>query len=100
MFDTILGMFGGRQDDFAGLDPDDMEMYWRIGHDLDAVQDARKDHRMPVLRKYNLRSVDHGRDVQAAYHARHGAHPDFAAAATRVLLGLQVQEFRANVKSQ
>lgn len=100
IFDILSGIFGATTDEFAGHDPDDIEMYWRLGHDLDAVEDAPKAEQKPILQKYNLRSVDHGRNVQAAYHARHGAHPDFAAAATRVQLGLQVQEFRANMKSR
>ena len=95
-----MSNFDGGKDEFAGLDPDDVEMYWRIQHDLDQIEGAPTAAQRPVLDKYNLHSVDHGRGVQAAYHARHGEHPEFEAAARRVRLGRQVQEFRANVKSR
>ncbi len=100
IFDNPPPGHGGDADEFAGLDPDDLEMYWRIEHDLGRIEDAPQSAQRPVLDRYNLRSVDHGRNVQAAYHARHRSDPDFVAAARRVELGRQVQEFRANVGSR
>ncbi len=90
---SILGMisalFGGG-DPFAGLDPDDLEMFWKIEHELDQAERGEQTEAQ-ALQKLGLHSVSQARDVMGQYGQRHLGNPAFQQAAvafqTRTLMG-------------
>ncbi len=87
MLDWILSLFGSGKPDFAGIDPDDYETYWRAQHEISMVEGEGR--QAEVYPKYGIKSDAQWERVQGAFHQRHSDNPDFRAAASRV--GMQVQ---------
>lgn len=89
IFDMISGLFGGG-DPFGGLDPDDLEMFWKIEHELDQAERGEQTEAQ-ALQKLGLKSVSKARNVMGQYSQRHMGKPAFQQAAiafqTRTHLG-------------
>lgn len=88
-FDMISGLFGGG-DPFGGLDPNDLEMFWKIEHELDLAERGEQTEEQ-ALQKLRLSSVSKARKVMGEYGQRHMGNPAFQQAAvafqTRTHLG-------------
>lgn len=88
-FDMISGLFGGG-DPFGGLDPNDLEMFWKIEHELDQAERGEQTETQ-ALQKLGLGSVSKARNVMGEYGQRHMGNPAFQQAAvefqTRTHLG-------------
>ncbi len=83
---------GGGGDPFAGHDPDDLEMYWVIDHELTQVDEGQ----LPlqdVLRSHGVSSRSQLEHVQGAYGQRHQNKPEFNQACVRVQTRIQMAAF-------
>ncbi len=80
IFDVFSKLFGGGGDPFGGLDPDDLEMFWKIEHELDQAERGAQTTR-EALQKLRLPSVSKARDVMGEYSQRHMGKPAFQQAA-------------------
>jgi hypothetical protein len=91
LLDTILGLFGKpRPIDFGKIDPDDVEAYWRVDHDVDQAERAGPAQLAQALATWGLRDMAHWEQVQGALAERHQANPQFAMAASRVQMQAQM----------
>lgn len=89
-FSELIGkIFGGGGDDFAGMDPDDITMYWRIDHDLDQV-DREEQGLAEVLAKYQVSSRRKLEKAKDAFAIRHGQNPAFQQAGIQVQTQIQL----------
>lgn len=93
IFDFITNLFGGG-DPFGGLDPNDLEMFWKIEHELDQAERGHQTEAQ-ALQKLNLKSRSQAENVMGAYSQRHGTNPAFAQAATNFQLRVQMGQYRA-----
>jgi hypothetical protein len=88
---NLFGGGGGGGDPFRGLDPNDVEMYWKLESAIDTGERNGGD---PVIKQnlaqYGLKSRSQAEHVMAAYHERHGHTPEFAQAATAVQMRVQM----------
>jgi hypothetical protein len=93
LLDIILGIFGGKQKpvDFGKVNPDDIEAYWRVDHDVDQAERKGAGELAAALAKWGLRDMAHWEQVKAALVERHGDNPEFSMAASRVGYELQAQ---------
>lgn len=89
ILDFFSNLFGGG-DPYGGHDPNDLEMFWRIEHELDQAERGAQTTEQ-ALQKLNLKSVAQAERVKGAYGQRHMGDPAFQQAAiefqTRVQLG-------------
>ncbi len=85
IIDVIIGLFSSdSSNDFAGQDPDDMDIYWRMDHDIDQAEREGEQALAAALQKYNLKSMDHWETVSGNYCQRHQGNPEFMCASTKV----------------
>jgi len=86
---NLISSLFGRGDAFAGLDPEDLTMFWRIEHDLDQVDRDEQDLKT-VLAKYNVSSRSKLENAMGAYGQLHSHKPEFAQAARDFHLKVQM----------
>lgn len=80
MIRGILGLGAGApKDDFAGLDPTDLEAYWQVHNELDKVERAGGDMKA-VYSRFGLRNESHWEMVQATFVRKYGDTPEFSLA--------------------
>ena len=97
LLDLILGMFAGKKSvNFGNVDPDNIESFWIVDHELDQAERESPQALATALAKWGLKSMDHWEEVQGALHQRHGQNPDFNMAAARVQQRVQT----ANMSQQ
>lgn len=93
--DLIAKLGGGGGDPFAGLDPDDIEMYWKLES---AIDTGERNGGEPAVKQnlaaFGLRSRSQAENAMAAYHQRHGHKPEFAQAATAVQMRVQMANWQ------
>jgi len=83
--DIILGLFGGKKSvNFGNVNPDDIESYWLVDHELDQAERESPQAHQACLAKWGLKSMDHWDQVKGELYQRHGQNPDFNMAAARV----------------
>lgn len=84
--DIIKGILGGDSGpvSFGNVDPDDIESYWLVDHELDQAERQGEEALSAALAKWGLKSMSHWEDVQGALYQKHGQNPDFTMAASRV----------------
>jgi len=93
LLDIILGMFGRKKAvDFGKVNPDDIESYWLVDHQLDQAEREGPQALQACLARWGLSSMDHWDQVKGALYQRHGHHPDFNMAAARVQQRVQTAE--------
>ncbi len=96
LLDAILGLFGGpAKVDYGKINPDDVEAYWRVDHDVDQGERAGPAELAQALAKWGLKDMAHWEKVKEALAVRHNGNPEFAMAASRV----QYQAQMASVSS-
>lgn len=85
VIDRVLAVFRRSPPiDYGAVDPDDLEAYWRLEHDVDQAERRGDDALAAALRRWGLADRDHVERVKAALGARHREKPEFAMAAVRV----------------
>lgn len=85
LLDAILGLFGGSAKiDYGKINPDDIEAYWRVDHDVDQGERAGPAELAQALAKWGLKDMAHWEKVKEALAVRHNSNPEFAMAASRV----------------
>ncbi len=90
-FSNLLG--GG--DPFGGHNPDDLEMFWRIEHELDQAERGVQTQEQ-ALQKLNLKSVAQAERVKGAFAERHMGNPAFQQAAMEFQTRVQLASFGRN----
>jgi len=94
MIRGILGLKAGApKDDFAGLDGNDPESYWRASHDIDQAERAGDISK--GYAKHGVRNEAHWDQVQASFHRRHGETPEYSLAASTANFKAQLEELAA-----
>jgi hypothetical protein len=93
---SIIGaLFGGSsepKDDFARLDPNDLESLWRVDHELDQAERHSEAALAQVRARYGIRNEEHWDAVRASYHRRHGRTADYFMAPGRAQVRAQLQD--------
>lgn len=85
VLDRVLRVFRRAQPiDYGAIDPDDLEAYWRLEHDVDHAERHGDGALAAALRRWGLADREHVERVKLALDARHRANPAFAMAAVRV----------------
>ncbi len=96
LLDLLLDIFRRpRAPDFGQVDPDDLEAYWRLDHDVDQAERKGPAALAAALARWGLNDKAHAERVQAALAERHGAKPEFAMAAARVQYEQQLANMAA-----
>lgn len=94
ILDFFSNLFGGG-DPFGGHNPDDLEMFWRIEHELDQAERGEQSIQ-EALQKLNLKSVAQAERVKGAYGQRHMGNPAFQQAAMEFQMRVQLGSMRQN----
>jgi hypothetical protein len=93
---TIIGaLFGGSsepKDDFAKLDPNDLEAWWRVDHELDQAERESPAALAQVRAHYGVRDEDHWSAVRASFHRRHSKTAEYFMAPGRAQVRVQLQD--------
>ncbi len=98
ILDAILGLFGGgnAKVDFGKINPDDVEAYWRVDHDVDQGERAGAAELAQALAKWGLKDLAHWEKVKGALGERHSSNPEFSMAASRVQYELQMKSMQGS----
>jgi hypothetical protein len=95
IINALLNRDTGPKIDFAGLNPDDLETYFRVDHELDAAErEGGESARNAVWARYGIKNEDHWNDVQYSFRNRHGGTSEFALMRTRAQVQDQIVSFR------
>ena len=98
MLDTILSIFGiggEKKPNFAALNPDDVDGYYRASHEIDQAERESPEALKATYARYGLKNEDHWDEVRGAFAMRHKNNPDFAFGAARVGLEVQIKDMAA-----
>ncbi|MCA9674053.1 MAG: hypothetical protein H6708_34040 [Kofleriaceae bacterium] len=95
LLDVILGIFGGGgggggKVNFGNVNPDDIESYWVVDHEIDQAERAGEAELAAAFARWGLKNMDHWEQVKGALYQRHGQNPDFSMAAGRVQHRIQM----------
>lgn len=89
---TVLSWLGGKPSvDFGKVNPDSVDDYWRLDHDMDQAERKGPAQVSAALAKWGLRDVKHVERVKSEIFARLGNTPDFAMGAARVSYAVQME---------
>ncbi len=94
LIDVIRSIFGlgpaAEKDDFATLNPDDPEAFWRADHDIDQAE--RAGDITVGYRKHGVKNEAHWEQVRASFFRRHGKTPEYSLAASTANFKAQLEE--------
>ncbi len=92
--DIIRGMLGlgaaPPKDDFANLNPDDLEAYWTASEEIDRAERAGNVH--TAYAKYGIKNESHWDEVMGSFVRRHGQTPEFSLAASTASFRMQLAD--------
>lgn len=95
ILNALINRDTGPKIDFAGLNPDDLEAYFRVDDELDAAErEGGEAARSVVWARYGIKNQDHWENVQYSFLQRHGKSVEYALARTRTQVQTQVESFR------
>ncbi len=98
LIDIIRSMIGlgtsAEKDDFANINPDDPEAFWRAEHDIDQAE--RAGDITTGYRKYGVKNESHWEQVQASFFRRHGKTPEYSLGASTANFKAQLEELSSD----
>jgi len=91
LIETLLSWLGSHKPsvDFGKVNPDSVDDYWRLDHDIDQAERKGPAELSAALAKWGLRDLKHVERVKSELFERHGKKPDFSMGAVRVSYAAQ-----------